>query len=434
MSQHTKPKLIIEWSPSQVIALHTPSGTVRTGETVAAAMSSLPTGDALIAISRRTSFVRTTRVPNASQSDVALILRNQISGLFPLSGEELAYDFELTDDVSAEGRLALVAGIQAEHLRQVYEECKAAGVKIGATVPAALGSVELMRKQGLRDAAVVQVDEHGAAIDVVAQGVLRYSRWTAATRDVPAEVRRTFAAAGIEQLAVLASGGSSLPAEYHASESTLLALAQIDLAKPPLNIELGEEKAKRAAMIRTNTFRVSGLVLAAGVVAAVVVGYDRFTQVKVVQAAVDAQQRSVTALKKQDDAAKKTVTDATNRFKTVSRGFAPAQHFWEVLAILTNDAPPGVWLTGLSMERGRPLTVRGTATSAGLIASYTDRLATEERLRDVHLVYSNDAAIDNHPVVEFSLTGFPVGNIPLVDPPGAPVPPPEPSTTKGGSA
>ena len=419
------PKLIIEWSPGHVLAYQPGNGSVKLGETVAIATDGLPTSNVLVAISRRTSFVRTTRVPNASYDDVGLILRNQLGNLFPLSGNDLAYDFQLTDDITAEGRLALVAAIPAESLRQLQEECREAGLKIGATVPAALGSVELMNSIGLKDSAVVQVDEQGASIDVVTHGVLRYSRWTSATRDVPAEVRRTFAAAGIEQLPVLAAGGSSLPADHHSSKSTLVGLAQIDLAKPPLNIELGETRALRAAKANAATMRSAAAVLVAGIAIAVFFGFDRYDAIKKTKVAVDSQAVVATKAKQIADKAKSDVAAQTAELAVVNRGFQPAQRFWEVLAIITQKAPIGVWLTGVSMERGKPFVIRGTAMTNGLISAYSQELAgREDRFRNVKLLYSTNTSIENRPVVLFSITGFPTGNLPLVDPPSAKISPP----------
>ena len=434
MSQQVKPRLILEWSPGHVLAFQPGNATVRSAETVADAAAGMASTDVLVALSRRASFLRTTRVPNASHDDLAIIIRNQLGALFPISGDELAHDFMLTDDVTAEGRLALVAAIQADQLRQLNEECRAAGLKVGAVVPAAFGSIELMRKMGLRDAAVVQVDELGASIDVVTEGVLRYSRWTAATRDVPAEVRRTFAAAGIEPVPLLATGGSTIPAAYSKSESTLLSLAQLDLAKPPLNIELAEVRQHRANQAKSNAIRASSLVLIAGLASAIFFGYDRYAEISDVKAAVAKQQKALDSTKAENDKAKSRSTSAVAEYQTVARGFEPAQHFWEVLALLTHDAPEGLWMTGITMERGRPFTIRGTAMNADLIAVYTQRLTVEERFRDVHLQYSNDAAIDNRPVVEFSITGFPIGNLPLVDAPNTVTGPTAPETAAASAA
>lgn len=411
-----QPKLIIEWSPGHVVAFAPGTGQVRTGENVAAATNGMPTSGVLVATSRRSSFVRTTRVPNAGHDEVALILRNQLGGLFPLSGNDLAYDFQMTDDVNAEGRLALVAAIPAEALRQLQEECKAAGVSISATVPAALGAVALMQSVGLKDAAVVQVDDGGASIDVVTHGVLRYSRWTAATRDVPGEVRRTFAAAGIEPVNVLAAGGSPLPADHNSSKSTLTGLAQIDISKPPLNIELGETRALRAAKAEAATMRSAAAVLIAGIAIAGYVAYSRYNEIADVDAKVAKQKSAAATAKKFADKAKSDSTGQAARLATVNRGFAPAQRFYQMLSVITDDAPTGTWLTAVSLERGKPFVIRGTAMTNDLIAAYAQRLASEERFRAVKLQYSTNTMIDNRPVVLFSITGFPNGNLPLVDP------------------
>jgi len=419
VSQLTRPKLIVEWSPGSVLAYQTGTAATRSGATVAAATSGLTTSDVLVALSRRNSFLRTTRVPNASHDDVAIIVEHQLGSLFPISSEGLAFDFFLTDDVTAEGRLALVAAVQADQLRQLNEECRDAGIKVGVVVPAALGSVELMRTMGIRDAAVVQVDDHGASIDVVTGGVLRYSRWTAATRDVPGEVRRTFAAAAIEPVPILATGGSTIPAEYTKSESTLLSLTHIDLAKPPLNIELAEVRESRTNQAKANAIRASALVLVAGLASAIFFGVDRYGEIKDVKDKVAKQQKALAGDKQYEDKVKVKGSSALAEFNTVSRGFAPAQRFWEVLAVITHDVPDGVWLTGISMERGKPFTIRGTALNSDLTAVYSKRLTVEDRFRDVKLQYSNDAAIDNRPVVEFSIVGFPIGNLPLVDAPNS---------------
>ncbi len=433
MSQHVKPKLIIEWSPANVLAFSPGSGKVNQGETVAAAAKGFSGGDVLVALSRRASFVRTTRVPNASHDDVSHILRMQIGGLFPVSGDELAYDFQLTDDVTGDGRLAMVAAVQAEQLRQLHEECKAAGLKVSAVVPSAIGSVELMRTMGVREAAVVQVDEQGASIDVVSQGVLKYSRWTAATKDVLGEVRRTFAAAGIESLPILAASGSNLEADYHSSQSTLLALSNIDLAKPPLNIELGEVVAHREATAKRNSFVLSGAVLAMGIMAAGYIGFNRYSITNQVNAAVAKKTKDVTDFNTHADRSTSELNAKIAQFQVVDRGFAPPQRFYEIMAILTSDAPTGVWLTGISMERGRPFTVRGTAMNADQISDFTKTLANEERFRNVVLQFSSNSEIDNRPVVQFSITGFPNGNLPLVDTPSsgsvAPSTPPQSSST-----
>jgi Tfp pilus assembly protein PilN len=100
----------------------------------------------------------------------------------------------------------------------------------------------------------------------------------------------------------------------------------------------------------------------------------------------------------------------------IDRGFHPAQTVTDMMATATNVAPQGVWLTGLAVERGKTLTLRGTATNGDGVTNYQRSLVDEERFRDVKLVVVNNTEIENTPVVQFSFSAFPVGNLPLTDP------------------
>jgi hypothetical protein len=76
-----------------------------------------------------------------------------------------------------------------------------------------------------------------------------------------------------------------------------------------------------------------------------------------------------------------------------------------------------VWLTGFTAERGKPFTARGIAKTGDGVVQYLQALTLEQRLRDVKLVASaNNAKIDETPVVQFSISAFPIGNLTLADP------------------
>ncbi len=85
------------------------------------------------------------------------------------------------------------------------------------------------------------------------------------------------------------------------------------------------------------------------------------------------------------------------------------------MTLVANQAPADLWLTGVTAERGKSVLVRGTATRSEAVAVFLDRLAKTGRLRDVRLVFSSNAVIDQAPVVQFSISAFPVGNLPLVE-------------------
>ena len=433
MSQATRPRLIIEWSPGHVRAFQPSTGAVKEGKTISAAVSGLPTADALIALSRRASFVRTLRVPNASREDVQLILRNQLTNILPVSGSELAYDFQLTDDFNAEGRLALVAAIQADQLRELLEECRQADVAVRAIAPASLGAPALMRHKALVDCAVVEATDGGISIDLVQGGILRYSRWSPSENDYTAEVARTLAAAGILALPTLAAGGAIFPADHSTSESTLKALSEFDLAHPVLNIELAEVRAARELSSRQNGMRVAGLVLAAGIIAAGIVGYRRISTQNQIAAVTSQEDAKLANLKETKTTAQKADATSTAQVMTIHRGFDQAQKIWEIVSAVTDSTPTGMWLNGLNVERGKEILIRGTAVTAQTVPEFTQRLAASGRFRDVHLLYSNDAEIDQKPVTEFSISAFPIGNLPLIDAPNSGAPVPAPASSGGNS-
>ena len=100
---------------------------------------------------------------------------------------------------------------------------------------------------------------------------------------------------------------------------------------------------------------------------------------------------------------------------SIKRAFEPAQKASDVMTLIANQSPKGLWLTGITFERGKTTFVRGTSKDSAGVSDYLQALTTEERLRDVKLVFANNGDIDKTPVVQFSIQGFAVGNLPLVD-------------------
>ena len=47
--------------------------------------------------------------------------------------------------------------------------------------------------------------------------------------------------------------------------------------------------------------------------------------------------------------------------------------------------------------------------------NYNKELTKQKRLRDVRLLFANSGDIDGSPVVQFSVSAFPVGNLPIVE-------------------
>ncbi|HLO97838.1 MAG TPA: PilN domain-containing protein, partial [Fimbriimonas sp.] len=95
--------------------------------------------------------------------------------------------------------------------------------------------------------------------------------------------------------------------------------------------------------------------------------------------------------------------------------FQPAQKASDVLKVVSGLVPSGVWLTGVTFERGKVLQIRGTGTNPVAVSNYVRALTKQSRLRDVKLLFANSTDIEGTPAVQFSITAFPKGNVPILE-------------------
>ncbi len=415
------PDAVMEWGPTHAVVMDLTSKAKRTGVDLGEAAAVLNgKRDVVAAVSRRAAFVRAIRVPNVSKAEVSQILRLQLAGLFPVPESELAYDFRLTDNVDADGRLAVVGAMREADLLRLHAEARANGLRIQKVLPAAFGSMMVARELGLPNCAVVQPTVEGIAIDIIADGELRYTRVTPASSDasaVEAEIMRTFAAAGVEAGPIVATEGIHLPHAIDARTTPLEALGTAGAEMLHLNLEPAEVMLARERRRVSSRARVAALMCIAALLLAAYVFMDRADK----QAAIDKLDRrndkTLADLRKLRDAEGKKAGDTVNISHALTQAFQPGQSIGDVLSLVTNDAPTGVWLVGINEERGRPLTLRGTALNGEAVNAYYRKLTAEtERLREVKLVTYNDAEIDGKPVVQFAITAFPVGNTPVSEP------------------
>ncbi|HEV2473953.1 MAG TPA: PilN domain-containing protein, partial [Chthonomonadales bacterium] len=101
----------------------------------------------------------------------------------------------------------------------------------------------------------------------------------------------------------------------------------------------------------------------------------------------------------------------------LKRAFHPAQPISDLMALIDDRTPANAWLTGLTIERGKPIQVRGDARTADDVASFVSALGSTPRLRDVKLLFNNSFKIENTQVVQFDIAATAVGNLPMPQPP-----------------
>ncbi len=409
--------LVIEWSPKGVTAFDAVSRTTQQFESVQAAASRLGSRPVIVAISRRQMFVRTTRVPDASVTDIRMVLSMRLGDLFPISASDLAYDFLLTDNVDIEGRLAVVTAMSAQDLRRIHEEFRSAGMKITQVIPVAFGSPLLADMVGRTNGAVVSREDDAIGIDIVEDHQLRYTRLSTNISSPAAEVGRTYTVAGIPCRDIIGAGGYTFAdVDIVSKASSLEALLTSPRGIPSINLELPEVvtlRAKKARDVRQRT----ALLLFVGALCMCGLAYSGYSKNQAEAAVVD--QKSESSIKKLQTLQKSVeakALGATNAQTALDIAFTYGQKYADLATIVANDVPAGVWLGGMSVERGKRLVLRGVALSNDRVTAFIKKLSEEERLRSVKLEFANDGSIELKPVVQFSISAFPVGNVPLVDP------------------
>ncbi|HTQ11293.1 MAG TPA: hypothetical protein VMI31_14605 [Fimbriimonadaceae bacterium] len=416
MSKGPAQKAVVEWSPSHVSWVGTNHELV-TVASLEEAAGQLPSREIVVAVSRRSAFVRPYRVPNTGKAELRRILEMQIGKIFPIPPSELAFDFHLTHDVGAEGRLAIIAAMRSADLLSMHQQAKSAGLKISQVTLAALGSPLVAKGVGLDSAAVVHRTAEGLAIDLVAGGELRYSRVAAAPATsiaIDAEVSRTFAAAVMSCVPTVAAGGLLLPdAEASTNVWSLETLAGTHV---DIDIETSEQILSRERRGQTARLQSSVAVLIVGL-AISGFQYSRWSK-----AATAYNQQAGIWAKESSDLNKKLKLSISDRDallnvqKALDTAFHPAQQFSDIISVASNDVTAGIWLTGFSLERGKPLTIRGSALGSQTVVNYQNARRGEDRFRDVKLIGTSDTLVQNTPIVQFSISAFPIGNLPLAEP------------------
>lgn len=413
MSRASLPPVpVIEWSPNGVVLLDPATGKLTQGDSLASIRSKITGDEVVIALSRRSSFIRTARLPDASKSEVQKILQLQIGTLFPVQPADTAVDFYLTDNKNGEGRLAVVAAIKSDVLKTVMAELIAAGLKTRAIVPAALGSALLAHQKQLSLAAVVQETPEGLAIDLIEDGELKAARVTPmpGAAHLEAEIARSFAAAKMDPAQVVSTGGMEHSGWQSDPRSTLALLADCQL---PISLEPPDLVAKRE-LNRVKRFRRVSIWLWVAVIMLAAVLFDqRVTQQQAVTSG-EKKWTKILAKKRESKREAESKLKELRKVETVlNLGFEPRQRLVDVVSIVTKLTPEGLWVTGMTTERGKPATLRGTALNGEAVTKFLEQLSANPRFRDVKLIFANNGQIEKTAVVQFSMTFHVVGNFSL---------------------
>ena len=435
MSHKTVAPLHLEWTPGFVRAVNIVTGETAEAETVAS-LGAILSGhkQALAGIGPNHVFLKSVRLPRAADADLRSILGVQIGQLFPLPADQLSFDFLRTDDQTPDGWLTVVAAMRAADLKQVRAEMKQAGLTPLHIMPVSLAAAAVAARTGRTEGLVIERSRAGLSFDVVQGGVLRFRRVTSSSGDLAMEAEKTLAAARAEALPVITVGSVELPGAIPSLDTALNVLHEA----PPFNFELSEDRVREVRQQVASRMRLAVLMLASALLLVLLVWADRQDAMKVVKHSQGAWARQLTTQESIQNAETVQAGKVVAAQNTLKLAFQPAQPLSDISAVVDDSLAPGAWLTGLDVERGKPLDIRGTTKTAGDVTRLVDVLSANPRFRDVRLVFANSALVGKTPVVQFNVSAVCVGNLPMPVPatPGrgrAATPPGSPTGTGAAS-
>ncbi|BDI31631.1 hypothetical protein CCAX7_36820 [Capsulimonas corticalis] len=407
------PPIHVSWTPGFVEVVNAATG-ARAAATALPELRSFWNGNknVLVGVGRSLVFLKTARLPKAAPEDLRRILGIQMAQLFPLPPDQLSFDFVQTADHNGEGYLTLIGAIRSDDLRRLKTELREAGVHAERILPLSLAAPAAAASAGAPDAIVAAADPGGLGLDVVQDGIIRFSRLAALNSDVAVEAQRTMAAAQSGALPLVATGDLTLPSGL-TSRSDLLTL--LDQA-PAFAFELAEERileAKKRIAART---RLASLMTVSALLLCLLAFLDRNDAARAVQSSNTSFARQSKRMQAIEEVETQKAQTAIHIENTMRSAFEPAQPLSDVVAYVADQLPAGAWLTGIGVERGKALQARGMAKTSGDVTQFVNALGASPRFRDVKLVFASTGTIGAVPVVQFNVTAVCVGNLPMPAP------------------
>ncbi len=410
---------IAEWSPDGC-RIYTPAGGDLTpySTPVEALNRAGNPSKVILALGRRVSWLKSVRIPNvAAKEDAQKLLAFRLDDLFPLPASEIAYDLIPTEDVNSEGRLWIVGAAKAETLRQATAVFKEAGAKVVGVTLVALGSGQISNAATSGALYLAQSPE-GLSLDVVQGGFTVFSRVVPNledSSDLQSEVSRTIAASKTKVETVYADANLAGLVDASTSVAPASALSKLPLIPHAMDMRLPEAVAHEKTARATARRRLATLIVMATLCVAGLAYLDRDDARIKVEKEKDKAKRELDRAKDRLALVTKRLTEIEGTSGLVGDGLEPRQALSDVATVAANAVPEGVWLTGMSLDRGKPLQIRGSAKTNEQVADYVQQLSSSERLRDVKLVFSNNNTIGDTPIVQFSISAHVIGNYPLAD-------------------
>jgi Tfp pilus assembly protein PilN len=295
------------------------------------------------------------------------------------------------------------------------------------------GDAEAEKRQ-LGVETLLQAAQDGPAVQVAAPG----EDWAGA---LVSEIRRSLAAlrgehrgVRVERLFLTGGGAKTRGLAAYLEGATGLPVQSLDLpglstdpqfveavgmalgglGRGVSDIDLIAEEIEREQLLRRKRTQMRLVALAgmAVLVAAVALGIssmqaqrERAQKIQSVQLYVDRADRKLKAAQK--------AHESVQLQADLLRSALQSQHSWlDLLQDLSDRAPRNVWLTGVDLEKGKPLALRGTAMNGQAVQAFWGNLSHSPYFVKPTLSYANAAKIEEKQVFQFGITSDIVGNKP----------------------
>ena len=409
----TRPNLIIEWDREWTRVHFVDSAQTREGVSLGS-IEGVGGKNAVVVLSRRLVMHRSMALPESARNDTLVVLKQKLGDVFPISVSELAFDFLPSTIRSTEGRLSDVFAAKTSDVREVLAVCDGLGITVQQIVPAQAYALRVAQEQALSSGIIAERFGDLVNLDGFKEGSLTVSKTVTLDR-LDDEIARITAVAGPK---ILAQG-----VEFNGTEQrlggNLVALA--GTAAIPMDLEPDEYRREKLEKRRKVAHRQAYVLFAGGFCVAAMVGNELVLKQQDF-AKQEKKEKNLTNLVKSGlDIESGKLSKVGPKAKQLKLAFMPPQRMSDVTKVATSLIPKGVWLTALNLERGKLLQLRGSAKNSEAVAEYIGALTKagestkQNRFRDVRLVFANAGEIEGEKVVQFNITAFPVGNLPVVE-------------------
>ena len=412
MKRQVKPDIVFSWSPSQVAVMELSSGQKSVGADFASVSINASGKSAIVGIGRERTFLKTVRLPKVGGDDLRRLVFVQWKSLFPIEEVDAAFCAHQTSDVNADGVLTVVAAVRTSDLIDIREQLASKGIKQVSFVPIGVSAAAALASIGVADGLVVDGNGSQTTFDLVAGGDTVLSRSVLHAESAEIEAKRTLLADGQSTAQVFTTSNVAFAGAQVLSTDLLSSLADVS----GHDLISRQEQGKELAAVTKKNNRLSIYFLIAAVLLLAVVLTQRFDEEQVVvngEAKWAKRVSKARSNRKIAELESKKQTDFTN---LLDPAFEPGQRLSDALATITVAAPQTVWLSGVNMDRGRPIQIRGTALTNEAVTQFVNTLGGSERFRDVQLVNASTAKIEQTEVVNFTMNVTAVANVPLPKP------------------